>query len=159
MINDPLFTPDHLRQAFINWRRGVFAPQIILESRFASGPTLYQADQHMHDVVDGVMLRHLRRNRITLGINHVDYKPTATQPLLDDVYRDFNYVHYSSPRHSRDLRAWSAVYHRLAVPISLPTATLAQAAQVDAAQFDRYVDLGLERLCDEMHQPVTWSIR
>lgn len=162
MINDPLFTPDHLRQAFINWRKGVLAPQIILESRFATGTTgttLDDANDHMRDVVDGVMLRHLRRNRITLGINHVDCKPQLPESVLDDVNRDFNQIHYNSPKHSRDLRTWSAVYHRLAVPILLPTPKLADVAGVHAAQFDRYVDVGLERLCAEMHQPLTWSIR
>ncbi len=162
MINDPIFTPDHLRQAFINWRKGVLAPPIILESRFAhrnAGTTHYEADQHMRHVVDGVMLRRLRRARIMLGINHVDCAPPNAQTVLSEVHHDFTTMHRNSPNQSRTLRTWSAVYHQLAVRPAVPIAALAEAAELDTAHFRRYVTIGLDELCAELHEHVTWSIR
>ena len=96
---------------------------------------------HLRDWLQQLALTRLQQYREAEERPLPDSQPQTRQQLTAVLAADFS-------QNNPELEAWSALYHRYFIPISISVSDLAQAASIVSRHFSRRVQTGLDLLVD-----------
>ncbi|MBE2225117.1 MAG: hypothetical protein IAF02_26505, partial [Anaerolineae bacterium] len=96
---------------------------------------------HLHDWLEKTVLTHLAQYRAVEVQPLPIPKPLTRQQITAVLATDFSH-------NNLELEAWSALYHRYFIPMSITVNELAQAASVVPRHFSRRLQTGLDLLVD-----------
>lgn len=100
---------------------------------------------HLHDWMSQTIQARLQQRRAAEERPSLPTTPHTRQQITAVLAADFS---HNNP----ELEAWSALYHRYCIPVSISVNDLAQAASVVPRHFSRRVQAGLDLLVDVLRR-------
>ena len=139
-----IITPEILKQALMRWQQVGMLPAELLDLRLLSAVAARSSvvkSIWLYDYFYEVVTGHLKRCREAVGIPHPDALPASCEAILA---RDFNARDGFLP--PPELTAWSALFHRYFLPITIGVGELAGAAGISERHMRRQLQMGLALL-------------
>lgn len=137
-----------LKQAFSAFQQAQPPPAELLTLdilRDSGGQSPVEQQIHLRDRLQQMTLAQLEKYRAVEGRPLPAIPPLSRQQITAVLAADFS---HNNP----ELEAWSALYHRYCIPISISVNDLAQAAAVVPRHFSRRVQAGLDLLVDVLRR-------
>lgn len=139
-------TPPLITSTLKAWRQLEEPPDNLLELEILRRDATSRVERgiRLRELIEGLVAAELDRQRRAEGLDTARPHPTRDD-LLAAVARDF-------ARNNAELEAWSALYHRYLVPVPLSVEDLSSAAHLDARNFRRRVNNGVQQLTGELQR-------
>jgi len=155
-----IITPEILKKALTRWQQARSLPEELLDLQLLSAVAARSQVVRsiwLYDYLYEVAIGHLRLCREAVGIPHLDTLPVSREALKGLLARDFNARDGFLP--PPELTAWSALFHRYFLPITISPGELAGSAMISDRHMRRQLQMGLALLTRALHRAelVAWE--
>lgn len=137
-------TAARLKLAFTAWQQAQPIPEELLALDFLherGGQSPAERQIFLRDWIFQSIQNHLQAYREIEGRAISDVEPRKRHEITAVLAADFS---HNNP----EMEAWSALYHRYCIPVSISVNDLAQAASIVPRHFSRRIQAGLDLLVD-----------